>query len=156
MSAPAAADLAVASDLLAYLNASVTEFHAVEEARQRLLAAGFTQLSERQGWDGLQKGGRYFFTRNGSTLVAFAVGAKYEPGNGFMMVGAHTDRWEGFVKQATLQPRPRAAAGVQAARTPRRGEASSPAPAVFPPHCPSALLLPTLFCLAPPAAPASS
>ncbi|KAL4425327.1 hypothetical protein ABPG75_009343 [Micractinium tetrahymenae] len=91
MSAPAAADLAIASDLLAYLNASVTEFHAVEEARQRLLAAGFTQLSERQGWEGLQKGGRYFFTRNGSTLVAFAVGAKYEPGNGFMMAGAHTD-----------------------------------------------------------------
>jgi aspartyl aminopeptidase len=65
---------------------------AVDAAVRRLKAAGFVELSERQGWEGVQKGGRYFFTRNASTLVAFAVGQQYEPGNGFMMVGAHTDR----------------------------------------------------------------
>ena len=39
----------------------------------------------------LEKGGRYFFTRNMSSVVAFAVGQRYRPGNGFVIVGAHTD-----------------------------------------------------------------
>ncbi len=66
--------------------------HPAEEASRRLASAGFERLSERQPWKGLKAGGRYYFTRNASTLVAFAVGARYEAGNGFHMVGAHTDR----------------------------------------------------------------
>ena len=65
--------------------------HVAEEASRRLAAAGFQKLSERQEWN-LKPGGRYYFTRNLSTVVAFAVGAKYQPGNGLHMIGAHTDR----------------------------------------------------------------
>ena len=64
---------------------------AAEEASRRLASVGFQKLSEKQEWK-LQPGGRYYFTRNLSTIVAFAVGAKYQPGNGLHMIGAHTDR----------------------------------------------------------------
>ncbi|KAG6747173.1 hypothetical protein POTOM_049554 [Populus tomentosa] len=63
----------VVSDLIDFLNASPTAFHAVEEAKRRLKNAGFEQVSERQDWK-LEAGKRYFFTRNHSTIVAFAIG----------------------------------------------------------------------------------
>ncbi|KAK3225117.1 hypothetical protein Dsin_004979 [Dipteronia sinensis] len=80
----------VVSDFLDFLNASPTAFHAVDEAKKRLRKAGYEQISEREDWK-LEAGKRYFFTRNHSTIVAFAVGKKYVAGNGFYIVGAHTD-----------------------------------------------------------------
>lgn len=63
-----------------------------DEASKRLKAAGFQKISERNPWKGLKTGGKYYFTRNASTIVAFAIGSKYTAGNGFHMIGAHTDR----------------------------------------------------------------
>ncbi|XP_075516935.1 putative aspartyl aminopeptidase [Primulina tabacum] len=80
----------VAQDLVEFLNASPTAFHAVDEAKKRLRSAGFEQVSEREEWK-LQAGKKYFFTRNYSTIVAFAIGKKYVAGNGIYIIGAHTD-----------------------------------------------------------------
>ncbi|XP_062232125.1 probable aspartyl aminopeptidase [Phragmites australis] len=80
----------IVGDLLDYLNESWTQFHATAEAKRQLIAAGFKLLSENDDWD-LQPGGRYFFTRNMSCLVAFAIGEKYRVGNGFNIIAAHTD-----------------------------------------------------------------
>lgn len=47
---------------------------------------------ERDPWSSsLRAGGKYYLTRNASTIVAFAVGAQWKPGNPIAMVGAHTD-----------------------------------------------------------------
>jgi len=48
---------------------------ATEEAKQRLSEAGFVQISERHPWN-VEAGGKYFFTRNHSTIIAFAIGNK--------------------------------------------------------------------------------
>ncbi|KAA8539146.1 hypothetical protein F0562_025838 [Nyssa sinensis] len=80
----------IVGDLLDYLNESWTQFHATAEAKRQLIAAGFHLLNENDEWD-LKPGGRYFFTRNMSCLVAFAIGEKYSVGNGFHVIAAHTD-----------------------------------------------------------------
>ncbi|CAI8604065.1 unnamed protein product [Vicia faba] len=82
--------VSIVNDLLDYLNESWTHFHATAEAKRQLLAAGFHLLNENEEWN-LKPGGRYFFTRNMSCLVAFAVGEKYDVGNGFYAIAAHTD-----------------------------------------------------------------
>lgn len=81
-----------AKGFLSFVNASPTPYHVVSNVRSSLQAAGFVELSERHHWAGkIQKNGKYFVTRNASSLIAFAVGQKYVPGNPFAMVGGHTD-----------------------------------------------------------------
>eukprot|EP01095_Lingulamoeba_sp_RSL-Kostka_P000559 TRINITY_DN10848_c0_g1_i1.p1 TRINITY_DN10848_c0_g1~~TRINITY_DN10848_c0_g1_i1.p1 ORF type:complete len:484 (+),score=182.45 TRINITY_DN10848_c0_g1_i1:57-1454(+) len=78
--------------LLEFVNNSPSPFHATNELSKNFEAAGFEKLSEEESWQGkLKQGGKYYFTRNQSTLYAFVVGGKFEPGNGFSIVAAHTD-----------------------------------------------------------------
>ncbi|KAF2095739.1 peptidase M18, aminopeptidase I [Rhizodiscina lignyota] len=84
--------LAAAEGFLSFVNASPTPFHAVQSAKSRLDQAGFKSIKERDSWSSaLQPGGKYYLTRNGSSIIAFAIGKKWRPGNGISMIGAHTD-----------------------------------------------------------------
>ncbi|KAK7917961.1 aminopeptidase I zinc metalloprotease [Apiospora marii] len=81
-----------ALDFLDFVNASPTPYHAVQSSIARLEKAGFTNVKERDNWSStLKPGGKYYMTRNGSTIVAFAIGQQWKPGNPIAMVGAHTD-----------------------------------------------------------------
>lgn len=84
--------LEYASDFVNFLNSSPTPYHAVSVIRSRLLSNGFVELSERKSWAGsINKGSKYFVTRNGSSIIAFTVGQEWRAGNGIAMIGAHTD-----------------------------------------------------------------
>jgi aspartyl aminopeptidase len=78
---------------LKFIDDSPEPFHCVKKVTETLLKNGFIHIEESSVWSNLiQKGKKYFFTRNGSSVVAFIVGGKFIAGNGFKVVGAHTDR----------------------------------------------------------------
>ncbi|KAF3901668.1 hypothetical protein ABW21_db0208616 [Orbilia brochopaga] len=89
---PSTTSKAFAQGLIDFINASPTPFHAVDSAKKALAKAGFTEIKERDAWAGkVLSGGKYFLTRNGSSIIAFAVGKLWKPGNPMSIVGAHTD-----------------------------------------------------------------
>ncbi|TVY47318.1 Aspartyl aminopeptidase [Lachnellula occidentalis] len=92
MSSKVSASVAKAHDFIDFLNASPTPYHAVHSAIQRLLQAGFEEIKERDSWSStLKPGGKYYLTRNGSSIVAFGIGKNWKSGNPIAMIGAHTD-----------------------------------------------------------------
>lgn len=76
--------------LCAFLDASPTPYHAVATMTVALSRQGFTRLDERDSWGALPAG-RYYVTRNDSSLVAFTLDGSTLAESGFHMVGAHTD-----------------------------------------------------------------
>ncbi len=78
------------TDLLDYLDASPSPWHAVAEAALRLAKAGFRRLLEEEAWR-LEPGQGYFMIRGGSALCAFVAGTAPPEEKGFQLVGAHTD-----------------------------------------------------------------
>ncbi|RKN43133.1 M18 family aminopeptidase [Streptomyces hoynatensis] len=81
-------DGAHTDDLLGYLAASPSPYHAVAVAAQRLEKAGFRQVEETAPWDG-KSGGRYVL--RGGALIAWYVPENATPASPFRIVGAHTD-----------------------------------------------------------------
>jgi aspartyl aminopeptidase len=79
-----------ARDLLRFIDASPTPFHAVGESLRRLEAAGFTPLAETAPWT-LAPGARHTVVRSESSLLAFEVGEAPLADAGFHAIGAHTD-----------------------------------------------------------------
>ena len=77
-------------DLLAYIDASPSPFHAVLETSRRLEAAGFTRLEERDAWQ-LSPGARAYVVRDGGSIAAFELGSEAPEDAGMRLSGAHTD-----------------------------------------------------------------
>ncbi len=76
--------------LLDFLGRSPTPFHAVSNLAEKLLQAGFQRLDEGESWQ-LQANGKYFTTKNDSSIIAFTLNDRDPVAQGFRMVGAHTD-----------------------------------------------------------------
>ncbi len=79
-----------AQNLLDFIDASPSPWHAVATLESRLAAQGFTRLEENQLWQ-LEPSAAYFVSRKGGSIIAFRMGSKSLAESGFRIVGAHTD-----------------------------------------------------------------
>ena len=75
--------------LIDFLKAAPTPFHAVQCMARALKAVGFEELHEEEQWQ--TPPGKYFVTRNQSSIIAFIIGSSDMADTGIRMVGAHTD-----------------------------------------------------------------
>ncbi|MFE9684591.1 M18 family aminopeptidase [Streptomyces sp. NPDC006285] len=88
MRTPPRFDRGHTDDLMSFLAASPSPYHAVANAAERLEKAGFRQVTETDAWDGTT-GGKYVL--RGGAIVAWYVPEGAEPHTPFRVVGAHTD-----------------------------------------------------------------
>ncbi len=83
-------NIKLANELIDFIYESPTAFHAVSTVKSVLLGEGFNELKDSEKWK-LEKGGKYFVTKNDSALIAFIVGKGALEEHGFKLIGAHTD-----------------------------------------------------------------
>lgn len=81
-----------ARECLAFIEKSVSCFHAVENIASQLKEKGFNELREQDAWT-LEPGKGYFVTRNASSLIAFQMplGVSFGEAAGFHIAAAHSD-----------------------------------------------------------------
>ncbi len=82
-------DVRHSQKLANFIHRSPSPFHTVKQIGERLENAGFTRLLEHLEWNA-SPGGRYFVTRNGSSIIAIEVGEEIE-GLRFQITASHSD-----------------------------------------------------------------
>ena len=74
-------------ELFDFVEKSPTAYHAVAAVKAELVDNGFEELYEYENWS-LSEGGKYFVTRNGTSIIAFVIS---EAKGGFMIAASHSD-----------------------------------------------------------------
>ena len=80
-------DKRISEELLSFIEKSPTCYHAIYTIKSELDAAGFQCLQENASWK-IEPKGKYYVTRNGSSIIAFVMPESVE---GFHIAASHSD-----------------------------------------------------------------
>ena len=101
----------VVKDLFSFIESSPTAFHTVDTIKKTLEENGFRELSRADDWKNIGKGiagkgagkatgktpgkgvapGKYYTTRNNTSIIAFKIGKDVADSYGFMISASHSD-----------------------------------------------------------------
>lgn len=76
--------------MLEFIEKSPSCYQAVENVQKELERAGYMPLMENRKWE-LSSGGKYYVSRNGSSLIAFSIPEGDREPAGFHMIASHSD-----------------------------------------------------------------
>lgn len=79
-----------AREVIEFIDESPSSYHVVKNCSDILDENGFERIMPREKWE-LKKGGKYFFKKSSSTIIAFTVGENFDARKGVKIFGAHTD-----------------------------------------------------------------
>ena len=79
----------ISQQLFDFIQSSPSMFHTIQTIRTDLENEGFMYLAEGRSWT-LEKGGKYYTTRNHSSIIAFTIGQELDNYH-FQMSAAHSD-----------------------------------------------------------------
>ena len=79
-----------AGDMLDFIYESPTPYNAVSNTINILKQNGFKELKSENRWE-IEKGGKYYVTKNSSAIAAFKVNSDEIGKHGFRIIGSHTD-----------------------------------------------------------------
>ena len=78
-----------AEDMVSFIKNSPTAFHAVDSMKKILNEEGYQELPEGKRWE-ISLGGKYYVTRNDSSLIALKIGTDLE-NYSFNIAASHSD-----------------------------------------------------------------
>lgn len=79
----------ISQEMADFLKECPTAFHAVDRIGKELEASGYKRLRENEEW-GLESGGKYYVTRNDSSIIAFGIGSELSDYS-FNIAASHSD-----------------------------------------------------------------
>lgn len=79
-----------AKELIDFIYDSPSNFHVVENIKDKLNKKGFKELNIRDRWN-IEKGGKYYIVKNGTAIISLVIGQGEIEEDGFRIIGAHTD-----------------------------------------------------------------
>ena len=80
---------AISKNLLSFIKNSPSCFHVVASIKKILKREGFVELKDHQDFE-LSNGGKYYITKNDSSIIAFKIGEQLDSYS-FNMVASHSD-----------------------------------------------------------------
>ncbi len=79
----------ISQEMTGFLKECPTAFHAVERIGKELESNGYERLKENEQWE-LKTGGKYYVTRNDSSIIAFGIGSELTDYS-FNIAASHSD-----------------------------------------------------------------